>query len=190
MAAIIPYDAPRALPERWFFTDEARTRAPDKITRRLTRGTGVVFRHYGDPDRARTAARTAAAARRARVFLLVAGNPRLASAVRAQGVHWPEAALENPDRPPVPPWMMQTAAVHSEAALERAEAAGMDAVFASPVFAAASHPKTEPLGPEGLARICAAARIPVYALGGIRKENTQAALDAGAAGIAGIGLFL
>lgn len=195
-----------ALPKRWFFTDDARTRRPDKIIRGLAAGTGVIFRHYAAPDRARLAAACADACRNAGAPLLIAGDPRLASQVRAQGVHWPEAmvkmepeamvktgpeaALENPGRPPVPPWLLQTAAVHSQAALAQAEAEGMDAVFASPVFATVSHPGRRPLGLEGLARLCAGARIPVFALGGMTAENTQSALDAGAAGAAGIGLFL
>ncbi|MHC8508053.1 MAG: thiamine phosphate synthase [Rhodospirillales bacterium] len=219
MTAMIPESAGPdstgpALPKRWFFTDDARTRRPDKIIRGLEAGTGVIFRHYAAPDRARLAAACADACRDAGALLLIAGDPRLASQVRAQGVHWPEAmvkmepeamvktgpeamvktgpeaALENPSRMPVPPWLLQTAAVHSQAALATAEAEGMDAVFASPVFATVSHPDRQPLGLESLARLCAGARIPVFALGGMTAENTQSALDAGAAGAAGIGLFL
>lgn len=178
------------MPKRWFFTDEIRTPDPGPVIRGLDGGTGVVFRHYHDPERTPMAASAADVCRARGGVLLIAGDPALASKVRAQGVHWPEAALETPGRTPVPPWLLRTAAVHSHAALARAEAAGVDAVFVSPVFPTASHPGRKPLGLEGLAQLCAACAVPVFALGGVTAENAESAMDAGAAGVAGIGLFL
>lgn len=46
-----------------------------------------------------------------------------------------------------------------------------------------------PLGLAGLGEICRSTPIPVLALGGIKRSNYREALAAGAAGIAGIGLF-
>lgn len=49
---------------------------------------------------------------------------------------------------------------------------------------------TEGVGLDALREACgAAAGIPVLALGGVTQENTQACVDAGAAGVAGIRLF-
>lgn len=187
---MIPNAGPRAWPERWFFTDDVRTPQPDKIIRRLRAGSGAVFRHYAAPARARLARRAARLCRDRSLPLLIAADPALAARLGAFGVHWPEAALQGPVRAPAPPGLAVTAAVHCETALTRAEAAGAEAVFASPVFATPSHPERAPMGLKGLARLCARARVPVYAVGGITAENAQSALDAGAAGTGGISLFL
>jgi thiamine-phosphate pyrophosphorylase len=40
-----------------------------------------------------------------------------------------------------------------------------------------------------LRRVCAVAKLPVLALGGVNEENAEACMDAGAAGVAGIRLF-
>jgi thiamine-phosphate pyrophosphorylase len=66
--------------------------------------------------------------------------------------------------------------------------AGADYVTASPVFVTASKPGYgPPLGLDGLARIVAAARGPVIALGGITEGNAAECLAAGACGIAVMG---
>ena len=46
-----------------------------------------------------------------------------------------------------------------------------------------------PLGPEAFGSVASRLRIPVLALGGIQEDNFREALDAGAAGIAGISIF-
>jgi thiamine-phosphate pyrophosphorylase len=61
----------------------------------------------------------------------------------------------------------------------------------SPVFATESHPDARPLGLEVLADACrTAGKMPVYALGGVNQTNAASCIEAGAAGVAGIRLFL
>lgn len=68
-----------------------------------------------------------------------------------------------------------------------------DAILFAPVFGK-SIPGEQPLPGLGLDKLreaCASASpIPVYALGGVTHENGPSCLEAGAAGIAGIRLFL
>ena len=68
-----------------------------------------------------------------------------------------------------------------------AAAQGADFVVLSPVFAKPGY--APPLGLERFAAMAGEARVPVYALGGVTKENAAACLAAGAAGIAGISFF-
>lgn len=78
---------------------------------------------------------------------------------------------------------------HDAAALQRAAAAGCDFAFLSPVFSPHSKPgDVRPtLGLAGLAQLCAAAPLPVVALGGIGPAQAGDCLQAGATGIACIG---
>lgn len=78
---------------------------------------------------------------------------------------------------------------HSAEDLRRAEAAGFDYAFLSPVFPTATHPDARPLGLERFGEACAAADLPVFALGGVSEQNENDCRKAGAFGIATISMF-
>jgi len=73
--------------------------------------------------------------------------------------------------------------VHSLAGLAKAK--WIDVVFLSPVFPTASHPGRAALTAVRANAIARAARVPVYALGGVEARN--AGRLSGFAGIAAIG---
>ena len=109
------------------------------------------------------------------------------AAVGADGVHLPGGGSAVAARARLPGALIGASAHSADeaAALLRA---GADYVTASPVFVTASKPGYGPaLGLDGLARVVAAARGPVVALGGITPENAAACLAAGACGIAVMG---
>lgn len=79
---------------------------------------------------------------------------------------------------------------HSLESARSAARGGADYIFFGPVFATPSKAAFGP--PQGIDRlreVCAAIAIPVLAIGGIRAENMQTCITAGAAGIAAIRLF-
>lgn len=82
------------------------------------------------------------------------------------------------------------ASCHSISEAIDARAAGADYLFFGPIF---DTPSKRALGaPQGtaeLAVICAAARLPVLAIGGVSAANAQECLRAGAAGVAAIREF-
>jgi thiamine-phosphate diphosphorylase len=79
--------------------------------------------------------------------------------------------------------------VHSLEGAQRAQVEGADFVIFGPVWESTTHPDEEPAGVEALARVAAALRIPVLAIGGVSEERIAETLAAGAAGYAAIRLF-
>ncbi len=69
---------------------------------------------------------------------------------------------------------------HSIEEIKEAEALGASAATISPIFETSCKPGAEPRGLSFLEQACNAVSIPVWALGGIREEQTESCLSAGA----------
>ena len=177
------------LPPLILITDARRLPDPAGAAERLPRGSAVLLRDYGMVGREALARRLAAVARRRGLKLLIAGDAQLAIRIGADGIHLPEARAGEARR-----WRHRgnwliTVAAHSRAALRYAAMCGADAALLSPVFATESHPGQRPLEAVGFNRLAAHAPLPVYALGGIDRDNAARLLTGCAAGIAAIGAF-
>jgi thiamine-phosphate pyrophosphorylase len=73
----------------------------------------------------------------------------------------------------------------SVATVDEAQAAAADYLGAGPVWDTPSKADADPaIGLEGLGAICAAASVPVIAIGGIDAQNAGDCIRAGAAGVA------
>jgi len=179
------------VPAALLVTDERRVPDPVPAARSLPPGSGIIFRHYGLSERARTecAARLAAVACERGLALFIAGDFALARAVGASGLHLPEHAVTDIRLLHIARnhGLAVTAAAHSWRAVIRAGTRGVDAVLVSPVFPTASHPGARSLGVLRLAWIAAHAAVPVYALGGVTVRTVQRLRACGCAGIAAVG---
>lgn len=80
----------KPVPPLWLITDDTRGNAEAAMDR-LPKGAGVIFRHYAAPGRAALARRLRARAQQRGLLFLVAGDPRLAAVVGADGFHAPQA---------------------------------------------------------------------------------------------------
>jgi len=118
--------------------------------------------------------------------LLIHADWELAEAVGADGVHLTAAQLRRLVERPLPPGRLIGASCHDAAELARAEALGIDFAVLGPVLPTASHPGAPHLGWERFAALVERARIPVYALGGLRPDLLDTAWHRGAQGVAGI----
>lgn len=77
------------------------------------------------------------------------------------------------------------ASTHSPESARAAAGAGADFVTFGPVFMTPAKAKSgSPQGLDGLSAACAAAPVPVFAIGGITAERAKECLDAGAHGVA------
>jgi thiamine-phosphate pyrophosphorylase len=170
-----------------FFTDPARTPDPAAAMARLPRGAGVVYRAFGAPDADVVGRRLARIAARRGLVLLVGADARLAARIGAAGVHLPErlAGQAGAIRRRRPAWLV-TCAAHSAAAIALASRAGAHAAVVSPVFPSASPSAGRPLGPVRFAALVRAARLPVYALGGVNARTARRLAGTRAAGLAAV----
>lgn len=127
--------------------------------------------------------------RRYKVPLLVNGRIDVAMAASADGVHLPADGIGPRDaRALLGRSKLIGVSTHSAGEITRAEALGADFAVFGPVFDPISKGSyAAPCGPQGLASACAAASIPVFALGGINSARVAELKETGAAGAAVIG---
>ena len=82
------------------------------------------------------------------------------------------------------------ASCHDLVQLEHAQTLGVDFVVLAPILPTLSHPDVPAIGWDAFSKLLDRVNIPVYALGGMQKNDLNQAKQAGAQGIAGIRLFL
>lgn len=169
-----------SLPVCWLMTDERMGDALFTAVRRLPRGAGVIFRHYGStkPQRRALARKIVHLGRSRRLRVGVAGSEEIA---KAAGAHW----VHNRDRHRS--MLTFSASVHSAAELRRALGQRVSAIFLSPMFPTNSHPGTAPMPRmRAAALIRLAGTVRVYALGGVDARRFRTLRGLGFYGWAGI----
>ncbi len=115
----------------------------------------------------------------------------VALAAGAAGVHLRTSSVPAPMmRRHVPRGFLLGRSVHGAAEAGRVAAVGgVDYLTMGTVYASASKPGRAACGVDALAAVTRAVRLPVLAIGGVTVDRTREVLDAGAAGVAAIGLF-
>ena len=122
--------------------------------------------------------------------LLATAPPARAAALPAGvGLHLAAADAARLETRPVGDERLLSCACHDAAELARAEALGADLAYLGPVAATATHPAARPLGWARFAELAAGTTLPLYALGGIGRDELDVAREAGAVGVAGIRAF-
>jgi 8-oxo-dGTP diphosphatase len=114
--------------------------------------------------------------------VLVNGDPALAGAAGADGVHLDSTAAARLTARPDYDWI----GVSCHDAAELAHAAAIEADFAllSPVLPTLTHPGAATLGWDTFSALAAASPIPVYGLGGLGRDDVALAQSHGAHGVA------
>lgn len=162
-----------------FAGDAERWRADLSAT--LERGVGLIqLRVHSLSETAyeRLARETLRPAHAAGARVVLNRGPELALRLGADGVHLTSARLSQCASRPLPEEFLVGASCHSPQELEQAVRINADFAVLSPVRGK--------LGWDGFASMIADAALPVYALGGMTREDQDAAVEAGAQGIAAI----
>ncbi|MDZ4375271.1 MAG: thiamine phosphate synthase [Phenylobacterium sp.] len=172
------------MPALLFFTDPDRTPDPEAVARRLPRGAGIVFRHFGAPDAEARARRLLGIAQGRGLRLLIGQDWALAARIGADGVHLPERLSHRAGalRRGHPGWLV-TSAAHDLVSARTGEA---HAIVISPVLPSRSASAGRPLGPARLAAMVRHARRPAYGLGGVTDVTARRLVGSGLVGLAAV----
>ena len=157
----------------------------DNVQAALDSGIRLIQLRVAEPHRAGLAAATKALCDKAGARLLVNSDLPLAIELGC-GVHLRASQLASLAHRPLPDGLVVAASCHDRSDLERAEALGVDFVVLGPVAETRSHPDRPALGWKRFAELREHCSLPIYALGGMRPGDHDAARRHGAQGIAAI----
>lgn len=127
--------------------------------------------------------------RQAGVHLLINSDIETAQRLGASGVHLNRNQLTALSLLDVPESFWVAASCHNEQELAQAEALGVDFVVLSPVMPTLSHPDRPHIGWPRFEEMIGAAKLPVFALGGLASQDLPTAIQSGGQGVSGIRLF-
>jgi len=139
-------------------------------------------REMPPPQRAAFARDVVELAHRYGAQVLVNGDAALALEAGADGVHLQAGQLMDSDQAPATP--LWAASCHNREELMHAAGLGADFAVLSPVLPTASHPGAPTLGWQRFAELSRDLPMPVYSLGGMRRELQETAMAHNAHGIA------
>jgi len=130
-------------------------------------------------------ARKLKAATRGKALFAVNDRVDVAEAVEADGIHVPENGLPTRTvRSIMGRYAVLGRSVHSVEAAHQASRDGAEYVIAGTIFETASKPDMKPVGVQLIADITKDLSQPVFAIGGVNKDNVAEVIKAGAAGVA------
>ncbi len=147
----------------------------------------MVYRAFGNPDAKKLGHPLRQLARKRGVMFLVGADVRLAIALAADGIHWPQALATRRGLNRVLGRRFRlTAAAHDLPAILRASKAGVEAVVVSPVFTSRSPSAGRALGVLRFSILIRRTRLPAYALGGVNAHTARYLALSGASGLAAV----
>lgn len=119
--------------------------------------------------------------------LMLHGRADLPDGVSAAGIHLSWEQARHLSERPVPAHQWFAVSCHNETEIAKATQLDADFVTLGPVAPTLSHPGASTLGWRRFQELVMAAKVPVFALGGMADGHLEQARVRGAQGIAGIG---
>lgn len=155
----------------------------------LNRGISLVqFRQKGLPSLQfeSLAAQVIKTCRSVGAKVLLNSEPGLVKKLQADGLQLSANKLMALVARPLPDQYLIAASCHSIEEIQRAGELALDFAVLSPVRLTLTHPNVQPLGWQQFEVIAAKALLPVYALGGVSREDVEYAWRKGGQGISAI----
>ncbi|MDH5786146.1 MAG: Nudix family hydrolase [Chromatiales bacterium] len=118
--------------------------------------------------------------------VLLNGDIELLELCNADGIHLNSRRLMATKKRGIEAEKLLAASCHNQEELRHAELIGIDFAVLSPVKETASHPEAKPLEWERFRAMSDQCAVPLYALGGMEKDDLNEAWENGAQGIAAI----
>lgn len=118
--------------------------------------------------------------------VLVNATPEIARSVGAHGVHLTSERLMSYSERPLTDKLWVAASAHTFEEVQQANLISTDFIVLSPVKMTASHPDATSLGWQQFFQLTELANGPVFALGGMNRQQVSIAWAHGGQGIAGI----
>ena len=180
------------LPSSYLITPEPGNREAvflERLDAALAGGIELVqFRAPGLalPDYARLARSVVELCHRHRARVLLNADAALVRELHADGLHLNSRRLAQCSARPLSPEFTVIASCHNEQQLLQAQRIAVDAAVLSPVRPTASHPGAQVLGWSRFDRWVERCPFPVYALGGMSRDDVATAQAHGGQGIAAI----
>jgi thiamine-phosphate pyrophosphorylase len=136
---------------------------------------------FSAPEVATFARRILPVARDAGIPFLINDFPEVAAEIEADGVHvGQDDARIDEVRQLLGPDRIVGKSTHSLAQAREAGAEAVDYIGFGPIFATPTKPEYLPIGPEDIATVEREIPVPVFCIGGIKRENLGSVLAAGA----------
>lgn len=160
-----------------------------RLRRALAIGTRLVqLRAHGVDDLtyARLVRRAYPLCHAADARLILNRDPKLVEQLPCDGLHLRSDLLRRLRGRPCTHERLVGASCHNAQELRMAEQLNLDYALLSPVQPTSTHPEANSLGWRGFAELARAARLPVYALGGMKPEHRDQAIELGGQGVAAI----
>ena len=172
-------------------SDPARTGDVAEAVAGLPKGCALIYRHFGEGQRAIIArALRQVTHDNAQQLLIGGGDVELAMAVKADGVHFKrDAALSGPHKLRAENKQIIITMAGLKTGKYRASLSCLDGLFISSIFPSQSPSAGEAIGTEALKARCEVLPVPIFALGGITAKTAPQLLGSGASGLAAIDGF-
>jgi len=179
------------LPEEYLITGEFKDSqdALARLNRALEQGIKLIQlrAHQLDVEAYRSLAQAfLGPCQKAGAKLMLNADPELLKQVDADGIHLTAARLATLNQRPVPVDKWLSASCHDAVSITQAETIHADFITLSPVLPTSSHPDASPLGWHNFHNLTDNAKLPVYALGGMDKQQLYRIFGLGGQGLAGI----
>jgi 8-oxo-dGTP diphosphatase len=191
-AANLPVLKALRLPDQLLITPEPQTRGDDflhELETALVRPSPLIqlrAPRLAQRDYLALAEEALAVVRAAGGRMMLNGAPQLLQHCAADGIHLPERELSLCAERPVDAGVLFSCATHGSNSLRRAAVLDADFALLGAVKQTASHPGKPGMGWTRFAELARAARLPVYALGGLAEDDLEDAWRSGAQGVAAI----